>query len=62
MKKKYIIPRIEISICVLESFIATSPTKNGEVDLDGEKKELPSTGEDVNIHAKQYDAWATWDE
>lgn len=62
MKKKYIIPRIEISICVLENFIATSPPGSGEVVVDKSKSELKETEEDVNLHAKQYNAWASWDE
>ena len=57
MKKKYIIPRIEISICVLENFIAASPTRSGNVTVDDK-----TTDEDVDLHAKQFDAWSSWDE
>lgn len=62
MKKKYIIPRIEISICVLENFIATSPTSSGNVTVDDTTSGLDKTEEDVNLHAKQFDAWSSWDE
>lgn len=40
MKKKYIIPRIEISICVLENFIAASPTGSGNVTVDDKTTDL----------------------
>ena len=57
MKKKYIIPRIEISICVLENFIAASPTGSGNVTVDDKTTDLKKTDEDVDLHAKQFDAW-----
>lgn len=62
MKKKYIIPRVEISICVLENFIATSPTRSGNVTIDDKTTDLKTTDEDVDLHAKQFDAWTAWDE
>lgn len=62
MKKKYIIPRIEISICVLENFIAASPTRSGNVTVDDKTTDLKKTDEDVSLHAKQFDAWSSWDE
>lgn len=63
MKKKYIAPRVETATCILDSFIATSPGQGGDSQVgdDGLSSVTP-TDEIDNMHAKQFDAWSSWDE
>ncbi len=76
MKKKYIMPKVEITSCYLEhSFLAGSdPTKSQGSELgntpgnpnkpDESQTEIPTVGneEDVTLGSKQYNAWSSWDE
>lgn len=76
MKKKYIMPEVEITSCYLEhSFLAGSDrTKSQGSELgnlpgnptkpDESQNEIPTVGneEDVTLGSKQYNAWASWDE
>lgn len=75
MKKNYIVPTVDITICYLESaFLAGSdPTKKPNYVIGPDGK--PSTGggsggsvtevtdtDEPNVGAKGFDAWSTWDE
>lgn len=60
MKKKYIIPNIEVASCLLEGFIAASK-HDGDTTVDDEKKDI-DTSDEVIIKAKQFTAWDTWDD
>lgn len=63
MKKKYIAPRVEIATCILDSFIATSPGQGGDSQVGGDGiSSVTPTDEIDNMHAKQFDAWSSWDE
>lgn len=60
MKKKYIIPSIEVALCLLDGFIAASD-ESADSTVD-DKKDPMDTSDDVNIKAKGFDAWTAWDE
>lgn len=76
MKKKYIMPEVEITSCYLEhSFLAGSdPTQNQGTELgnkennpnipDVTQPSIPTVGneEEVTLGSKQYNAWSSWDE
>lgn len=71
MKKKYIVPTVDIAICYLESsFLAGSdpsrdpnyvigPTQGG--GTGGTVTEVTDTDE-PKVGAKGFDAWSSWDE
>ncbi len=61
MKKKYITPHVETTMCLVEDFIAatgqgasqTTPAGQGSID----------SGSDASSQkSKQYSAWESWDE
>lgn len=64
MKKIYIVPTIDKTACIFESFIAASEAgghdKKGDEDNEPVKPTKP--GEEVEIGAKDYNAWSSWDE
>ena len=73
MKKKYIVPNLTIVTVNTEQFIAASPDPKkisvlfnlgGGTQGNSTWQEKGSVEEDADlaISAKQYDAWASWDE
>lgn len=65
MKKKYIAPKVEITFCYLEhSLLAGSDiSKKPQSELPGQPTTtIPEEKDDIDQGAKQFDAWASWDE
>lgn len=68
MKKIYIAPNLTCVKVELQSFIADSPVSNnttpkGEITGTGNNMTLVvEKNQDLEITAKHYDAWTTWDE
>lgn len=64
MKKIYIVPTIEMTACLFESFIAASQTGGDSQKDDEHVQPIESTkpGEEVDMGAKDYNAWSSWDE
>lgn len=61
MKKKYITPKVETTMCLVEDFIAatgqgasqTTPSGSGSID-----QQTDASGQ----KSKQYNAWDTWED
>lgn len=64
MKKIYIVPTIEKTACMFESFIAASQTGgDSKKDVEPDEAVKPTKpGEEIEIGAKDYNAWSSWDE
>ncbi len=60
MKKTYITPKTETTLCLVEDFIAAT-NGGGTTEIGDGKSDTGSTG-DGNQKAKQYSAWDNWDE
>lgn len=64
MKKKYICPMVTISNCDIEAQLLAGTTilQNSQSELSGEgKKSMEKTDEEVDLCAKGFNAWDTWD-
>jgi len=67
MKKIYITPRVVVTKCMVESFIAaTIGGGDSQYGPDKKPKKDPITPtdpeEEVDLHSKQFTAWDVWDE
>lgn len=68
MKKLYIAPNLTCVKVELQGFIADSPhnTRIPKAELSGTESNNMTpevvTNRDLQITAKHYDAWSTWDE
>lgn len=66
MNKKYIAPWGDITICYLEHALlagSVDPTKEPSSQLpDKNIDNVPEEKEDVDMGAKQFGGWSSWDE
>lgn len=61
MKKKYITPKTETTLCLVEDFIAaTNGSGTSQTGSDGGQD--IDNSEHIDQKAKQYSAWDNWDE
>lgn len=65
MKNKYIVPSLKIWACVADSHLlegSPDPTKKPESIVGGDPaSSVPKESEDVDMGAKRFNAWDTWD-
>lgn len=61
MKKKYITPKVETTMCLVEDFIAATGQGAETETPDGKHDTTTDTNADGQ-KSKQYNAWDTWED
>lgn len=61
MKKKYITPKMETTMCLLEDFIAATGG-NGDATVDGDKQGITTETDAGYSKSKWHTAWDTWED
>lgn len=63
MKMKYITPAITVMEAIMETYLLGNSTEKGGTGEygDGTKDNIKDTDENVDMGAKDYNAWEAWD-
>ena len=61
MKKKYITPKVETTMCLVEDFIAATQQGGSQVTPSGSSSISPEK-DGSGSKSKQYNAWDTWED
>lgn len=61
MKKKYITPKMETTMCLLEDFIAATGG-SGSATVDGDNQGITTDESAEHEKSKWHTAWDTWED
>lgn len=62
MKKKYITPKIETTMCLLEDFIAATGGSGTGQTQDGKGTDITTDENAENAKSKWHTTWDTWED
>ena len=62
MKNKYIVPIIKVTFCSCEGYLLAGTIQGGDVVLTDKQDPLKKETGEVDMGAKHFSAWDTWDD